>query len=339
MAKSKTDSKMPAPLTKLPPEAVERFAAELTRLVPAGQKIGVAVSGGPDSLALLLLAAAARPGEVEAASVDHGLREGSAAEAEMVAGLCADLGVPHRVLTIAWEQKPTSRVQELARLRRYGALAEWARERGLRILATAHHANDQAETLMMRLRRGAGLSGLAGMRHSVRVPGSDEALVRPLLGWRRESLEKICEAAGVTPVRDPSNDDEGFERVRIRKALGEASSWLGPRAISASASHLADADAALNWAAAREWFRVAKVEDDRIVLSVKELPREFRRRLMARAVNMLASEGRKVPIRGRQSDRLMLALAQGKTVTLKGVKCTGGDDWTFAKAPPRKAPA
>lgn len=335
MVVEKPDTKIAA----LPAKAVERFAADLSRLVPENEKVGLAVSGGPDSLALLLLAAAARPGKVEAASVDHGLREGSSDEAKMVAELCRKLSVPHEILTIEWDEKPVTRIQETARIRRYGVLAEWARRRKIKVLATAHHANDQAETLMMRLRRGAGLSGLAGMRYLVRVPGSDESLVRPLLGWRREGLAKLCEAAGLMPAHDPSNQDEKFERVRIRKALDQASSWLGPRAVSASASHLADADAALNWAASREWFRVAKVEDDKITLEVKDLPRELRRRLLSRAVNMLATEGREVPIRGRQSDRLIFALNHGRKVTLKGVVCAGGDTWTFAKAPERRAKA
>ncbi|MEO6433457.1 MAG: tRNA lysidine(34) synthetase TilS [Sphingomicrobium sp.] len=336
---AKVDTKSQSRLTKLPPKAVERFTAELARIAPPGQKIGLGVSGGPDSLALLLLAAAARPGEIEVATVDHGLRAGSADEAKSVAKLCGELGIEHRTLPIAWDKKPQTRIQELARVRRYGALAEWARERGIKMLATAHHADDQAETMIMRLRRGAGLNGLAGMRHAVRVPGGEEALIRPLLGWRHATLEKICDVAGVKPVRDPSNEDEKFERVRIRKALGDAASWLGSRAISASASHLADADAALTWAANREWFKVAKVEDDKIELAVKELPRELRRRLLSRAINMLATEGRSVPIRGRQSDRLMFALSQGKTVTLKGVLCAGGKGWTFTKAPARKVKA
>jgi tRNA(Ile)-lysidine synthase len=164
-------------------------------------------------------------------------------------------------------------------------------------------------------------------------------LVRPLLGWRRDQLEKLCKLAGVTPVQDPSNQDEQFERVRIRKALDEASSWLGPRAIAASASHLADADRALSWAAAREWERAAKVEDKRITIDPAGLPREIRRRLLSQAVNSLATEGKRSPIRGRQSDRLIQALNQGKTATLKGVQCTGGETWKFVEAPPRKAKA
>ncbi|MEO7563788.1 MAG: tRNA lysidine(34) synthetase TilS, partial [Sphingomicrobium sp.] len=248
-----------SPFVSLPEDLVECFRAILDRVVPVKDPIGIAVSGGPDSLALLLLATVARPGAIEAATVDHQLRDGSADEAEAVAALCKMLGVPHSILPIDWQKKPVTAIQERARIRRYGALAQWARERNLKTLLTGHHANDQAETLLMRLARGAGLTGLAGMRLTVRVPGSDEALVRPLLGWSRDQLKAVCEAAGVTPATDPSNDDEKFERVRVRKALEQAA-WLGAEAVAASASHLADADAALNWAARREWDRAATVD-------------------------------------------------------------------------------
>ena len=337
MTKNATKGGAGSPIDSLPEAPVERFRTELDRILPGTEPVGIAVSGGSDSLALLLLAAAARPGKVEAATVDHGLREGSREEAEMVAGLCAALGVPHKILPIEWKEKPTTAIQERARVRRYGALAEWAKERGLKTLLTGHHAHDQAETLLMRLRRGAGLSGLAGMRYAVRVPGSDEALVRPLLGWRRDELEQLCAAAGVTPAKDPSNDDDKFERVRIRKALAKAD-WLGPRAVAASATHLADADVALAWAANREWDRAAKVEGDAVLLDPTGLPREIRRRLVSRAITSLASEGRG-PIRGRQSDRLLTALSSGQKATLRGVVCTGGETWTFAKAPARTVKA
>lgn len=338
MAKSPSKAGSEAPTGAIPQEQIDRFRTGLDALVPAGKKIGIAVSGGADSLALLLLAAAARPGEVEAATVDHGLREGSLEEADKVAALCQQLAIPHQILPIEWQEKPTSAIQERARLRRYAALAQWAKENGMKTLLTGHHAHDQAETLLMRLRRGAGLSGLAGMRYSVQVPGSDEALVRPLLGWRRDELEQLCAGAGVVPVNDPSNDDERFERVRIRKALA-AADWLGPLAVAASASHLADADAALSWAAKREWDRAATVEQDMVVLDPAGLPREIRRRLLSRAINLLASEGRGAALRGRQLDRLLGALVAGGKVTLRGVACSGGATWTFAKAPERTAKA
>ncbi len=337
MAKTATKSDSASPIDNLPKPAVERYRRALDRFAPGKDPIGIAVSGGPDSIALLLLAAATRPGAIEAATVDHNLREGSRKEAEMVAALCSKLGVPHQILPIEWKEKPTTAIQERARRRRYGALADWAKKRGLKTLLTGHHANDQAETLLMRLARGAGVSGLAGMRFAVRVPGSDEALVRPLLGWRHDELVQLCEAAGVTTASDPSNADEQFERVRVRKALDE-SEWLGAKEVAASASYLADADAALNWVAKREWERAAQVEGGKIVIDPAGLPQEIRRRLMNRAVLSVASEGRGA-IRGPQSDRLLAALLAGQKATLRGVACIGGEKWTFAKAPARKAKA
>src|SRR5262245_4822549 len=132
-------------------EAIDRFAADLDALIPPGARIGIAVSGGPDSLALLLLAAKARPNAIEAATVDHGLRPESADEAAMVASLCNRLGVPHRVLPADWSEPPISNVQSEARAMRYRLLNDWAIERGLAAIATGHHADDQAETLLMRL--------------------------------------------------------------------------------------------------------------------------------------------------------------------------------------------
>ena len=102
-------------------------ARDLDALIAPGARIGIAVSGGPDSLALLLLAAAARPGRVEAATVDHALRPESRAEAEMVAAICERLGVPHAILTADWDEKPETAIQERARGERYRLLGDWAR--------------------------------------------------------------------------------------------------------------------------------------------------------------------------------------------------------------------
>jgi tRNA(Ile)-lysidine synthetase-like protein len=170
-----------------------RFAADLGPLAPAG-RIGIAVSGGPDSLALLVLAAAARPGEVEAVTVDHRLRPASRNEAEGVAAICAAIAVPHIILSARWTDPPTANVQARARDERYALLARWATDRRLAAVATAHHADDQAETLLMRLARGSGVSGLAGVRPS-RTLSPGVALIRPLLGWRKLELEAIAAAA------------------------------------------------------------------------------------------------------------------------------------------------
>ena len=318
-------------------EAVERLRASLDPIAAAEGPIGIAVSGGPDSLALLLLAAAARPGRIEAATVDHGLRPEGAAEGAMVAALCEKLGGPHQVLTVEWTEKPETGLQERARAKRYALLAKWAQERGLTTLVTAHHLDDQAETALMRLMRGAGVRGLGAMRRLGRAPAGRVPLARPLLGWRRSELEQICVDAGVAPAQDPSNSDQQFERVRIRSALAEAD-WLDPVAIATSARNLAEADAALDWATALVWRRAVKREGEQLLFQAKGIPRELRRRVVARAVARLASEGVGAGLRGREVDRLLAELSAGRKATLRGVLCIGGgEQWRFRRAPARAA--
>lgn len=316
------------------PALVERFRNDLDALVAPDARIGVAVSGGPDSVALLLLAAASRPGQVEAATVDHRLRPESADEAAMVASLCEELGIPHAILSAHWTDKPATAIQERARRERYRLLGFWAEERSLDALITGHHADDQAETLLMRLARGAGVRGLAGMRVSSRTPGSDVRLLRPLLGWRRVELEQVCTDAGVTPAADPSNDDEQYERVRVRKNLAETG-WLDAGAIATSARHLADAQTALEWAARREWKLAVKERSALITYVPTDAPAEIVRRVVARAVGALATEG-DIDLRGNELDRLLDALRDGGTSTLRGVRCEGGGEWRFSPAPARR---
>ena len=317
------------------PAVLERFRSDLDALSGPAARLGIAVSGGPDSMALLLLAAAARPGAVEAASVDHALRDGSRAEAEMVARACAELGVPHAILTAGWKEAPATALQERARRERYRLLGFWAEERSLEALATAHHADDQAETLLMRLSRGSGVRGLAGMRRRSIAPGTDVTLVRPLLDWRRRELEQVCLDAGVTPLLDPSNDDERFERIRVRHALAERG-WLDPAALARSAAHLSDAQAALEWAARQEWANHARERAGAILYRPNGAPQEILRRIAIRAVRKLATEG-DPELRGRELDLLLPALASGDQVTMRGVLCSGGAEWRFTQAPPRRS--
>lgn len=317
------------------PALVERFRADLDRLTDPGARVGLAVSGGPDSLALLLLAAAAAPDRFEAATVDHQLRSESRREAEAVAATSAQLGVPHRILTIEWPETPDTALQERARAERYRLLGNWAKERGLEAIATGHHLDDQAETVVMRLTRGAGVRGLAGMRRVSTVPGSDIALVRPLLGWRREELQRVCAEAGIRPAEDPSNKDHRFERIRIREALADAD-WLDPEALARSASHLGDAEAALDWAAREEWARRVEIDGAEIVYRPADAPAEIRRRLIAIAVTRLATEGASNVLRGGELDRLTAALESGGTATIRGVLCRAiGNAWRFTVAPRR----
>ncbi|HZF46065.1 MAG TPA: tRNA lysidine(34) synthetase TilS, partial [Sphingomonadaceae bacterium] len=217
---------------------IARFAGDLAAIWPEGNRLGLAVSGGPDSLALLLLARGALPDQIEVATVEHGLRPESAREAGMVAELCSAYSIPHRILTV---KVARGNVQDKARAARYAALARWMGDRGLGALATAHHADDQAETLLMRLNRGSGVAGLAGVRARGVVPGTELLLLRPLLGWRRTELAGIVERWGLEPALDPSNEDPKYDRVRIREALRSAD-WLDVAGVAASASHLAEAE-------------------------------------------------------------------------------------------------
>jgi tRNA(Ile)-lysidine synthase len=284
---------------------------------------GLAVSGGPDSLALLLLAGVHSPGPVRAATVDHGLRPEARAEAEHVAAICAARGVPHDILTVGL--LPGAGQAE-ARTARYTALGDWCEHHGLTHLATAHHADDQAETLLMRLARGAGLGGLAGIRRERPLrPGV--TLTRPLLDRRKAELEAIVAAAGLAPVRDPSNADPRYDRTRARALLAQTE-WLEPARLAASAAHLAEAEEALEWAADR--LAAERLGEDS--LDPADLPPELLRRLMLR---LFASHG-ETP-HGPELDRLIEALRRGRPATLGRLKASPGPRWIVAPAPPRRS--
>lgn len=312
-------------------DATERFAADLDALIDRQARIGIAVSGGPDSLALLLLAAAARPGQVEAATVDHGLRPESAAEAAMVAELCLQLDVPHRTLLADWPKPPEANVQAAARAMRYRLLNEWAIDRGLAAVATAHHADDQAETLLMRLARGAGVAGLGGTR-ARRALSEEVTLVRPLIGWRKTELEALIAAAGLTAVDDPTNRDPKHDRTKVRQLLSQAE-WADPARLAASAAALSDADEALDWALAPLVASRIRQDGDALIVDTLDLPRELKRRLLLAAFADLGAQ----PPRGPELMRAVNSLEAGETTTLSGLKLEGGLAWRLTIAPPRRA--
>lgn len=312
-------------------DQVARFAADLSALVPLDAPLGLAVSGGPDSLALLLLAVAVNREAISVATVDHGLREGSRAECEMVAALCGRLGVSHDILTVEWEEQPESNLQASARLERYALLTSWAQERGIGAIATAHHAEDQAETLLMRLARGSGLGGLRGARGK-RPLGEGTWLIRPLLGWRREELAAIVAEAGIEAVTDPANDDPRHDRTIARRLLRDTD-WLDPARLAAAAHHLGEADEALDWAL--DALALSRIAPDGESLTVDPagIPRELQRRLLLLALVRLDAP----PPRGPDLARAMEALEQGRSVTLAGMKLNGGPVWRISTAPPRRA--
>lgn len=307
-----------------------RSAAALDALAPEG-RIGVAVSGGPDSLALLLLAEGVRPGLVSAATVDHGLRPEAADEAAMVADICRALSIPHATLRVIVRDDPAG-VQAAARKARYAALGDWAARQRIGVLATAHHADDQAETILMRLARGAGLRGLAGIRRSRsldEVPGV--TLIRPLLDWTKAELEEVVAAAGINPVRDPSNADPRYDRTRARALL--SGGWPEAARIATAAGHLAEAEEALAWAAQRFAEERIRSDGESATLDVSGLPRELRRRLLLALFARLAPE---TEMRGDAVDRLLQSLDAQKVATLSGFRCAPGPIWRVSRAAARR---
>lgn len=312
-----------------PPDAVARFRRDFERLGGPDGPLAVAVSGGPDSLALLLLCHAAFPDRVAAATVDHGLRPESAAEAAHVAGIAARLGLPHATLKAEWpEGPPTAGIQEAAREARYAALIGWCRASGVAMLATAHHADDQAETLLMRLARGAGLPGLAGVRG--RQPRSGLCILRPLLRWRRSELRDLCRFAEVVPIDDPSNDDPRHERTRIRRLLQDPAAPDAAK-IALSAAHLAEVEDAMDWLVGEAVRSRVAIESDQTLIDAEGLPREIRRRLLARILGESGSEPR-----GSAVDRALELLENGRATTLGGFRLRPGVRWTVTRAPPRR---
>ncbi|MBB4859522.1 tRNA(Ile)-lysidine synthase [Novosphingobium chloroacetimidivorans] len=317
----------------VPAELSARFGEALRAVWPEcdaelAPMLGIAVSGGPDSTALLLLAASTLPGRIAAATVDHGLRPENAQEAADMAALCAVLGVAHATLPVTLEP---GNVQGAARQARYAALGAWAQAEGLAAVATAHHADDQAETLIMRLNRASGVAGLAGVRARGRLLDTPIGLVRPLLGWRRAELTAIVAKAGVSAADDPSNADDRFDRARLRKVLAGAD-WLDMAAIAQSAAHIADADAALNWSADMEYN--ARVKRDPFGMTYRPMaPKAIALRVIARIVAELDA-----PARGSAIARLFDALVAGEPASIGNlVVRPNAGGWSFAKAPVRKA--
>lgn len=189
--------------------------------------VAVGVSGGADSLALVLQAAeelAVFGRKIVALTVDHGLRPTSRMEAEYVAGLMQKYGIEHHILT--WTgKKPTTGIEEEARQARYALIAEWCSQNNVRVLLTAHHAKDQAETFLMRLQRGSGLEGLCGIReYSVR---DGLVILRPLLAVNPENLRDYLRQRAIVWVEDESNRDTTFLRGKIRQYLPELTENIG----------------------------------------------------------------------------------------------------------------
>ncbi|VXC53959.1 tRNA lysidine(34) synthetase TilS [Sphingomonas sp. AX6] len=324
----------------LPDPLIARFRddcrALLDRDPSAAAPLALAVSGGPDSMAMLALAAAAFPGAAIAATVDHGLRAEAADEAAMVAEWCAPAGTPHDILTVRETLPAASNLHDWARSQRYALLDDWARTANALAIVTGHHADDQAETFLMRAARGSGLAGLSGVRARNAAPNR-VPIVRPLLFWRRAELLAVAAAGGIPHVDDPSNLDPRFDRAHFRTLLA-ATPELPAAALARSASHLAEAERDLN--AIADWL----VETRKVAprdFDTAGLPRGVRRLMARRAIERVrVEEGIDSPAftPATNIEPLLDALEQGNAATQAGIKVTPKAlIWHFGPAPPRRS--
>ncbi|OHC93553.1 MAG: tRNA lysidine(34) synthetase TilS [Sphingomonadales bacterium RIFCSPLOWO2_12_FULL_63_15] len=289
-----------------------------------GVRFGVAVSGGPDSMALLALAARAFAGQVAAVTMDHGLRAASVEEAAMVAGWCATQAVPHSI--VKPDAPVSGNVQGWARAQRYAAIEVWRAAQGIDWIMTAHHADDQLETMLMRLNRGSGVAGLAGVR------ARSGRAIRPLLAVRKADLLAFARAEALPYVDDPSNSDARFDRAALRSALAGVD-WLDVQAAGRSAAALAEAEVALDWSVGELAARHVRAQGDGWTLDRTDLPREYLRRLL---LLMLERAGAGAVPRGDTIDRAIGAAQAGGRASLGDWLLSGGGVWTLHPAPPRR---
>jgi len=311
----------------------------------------LAVSGGPDSTALMVLAARWRKTlktkpKLIAITVDHGLRKEAKREAAHVAKLARKLGLTHR--TLRWSgKKPATGLQQAARAARYKLLAEAARKDRAAHILTAHTLDDQAETVLIRMSRGSGLRGLAAMQRTSRLDAGAPPLqlVRPLLEVPKVRLIATCKVAKAAYADDPSNSDPRFARSRLRQLMPAlAREGLTARRLAVLAQRLRRADRALEAAVNRAENDIAsRAGESAIVLEAPafaRLPAEIALRLLGRAVAGTGDEG-PVELAKLESLNAELKLAQNRAEprfrrTLAGAQVTLADAKILVeRAPPR----
>jgi tRNA(Ile)-lysidine synthase len=311
----------------------------------------LAVSGGPDSTALMVLAARwakrlKRAPKLIAVTVDHGLRPEAAREAAMVKHLARRLGVPHR--TLRWRgRKPRTGLQEAARYARYALLARIAARARFAHILTAHTLDDQAETVLFRLARGSGLFGLTGMAAAAPLPldGVREIfLVRPLLHLPKARLIATLQAARIAYAEDPSNRDPRFTRARLRTLMPAlAREGLDARGLARLATRLRRAESTIQVAVQAARSALAPPpwpQRGPIVFATAAfagLPAEVGLRLLGEAVAYTGDEG---PIELAKLESLYEALRQARSRlrrTLAGALITlSTDHLTVERAPARR---
>ncbi|MEM8848969.1 MAG: tRNA lysidine(34) synthetase TilS [Pseudomonadota bacterium] len=302
-------------------DAIAALADRIAAL-PRTSAVGIAVSGGSDSSALLI-AAQATGRRIRALTVDHGLRSETASEIRHVGGLCRNLGCDHDIVTLDLEPGPN--LQARAREARYAALAGAAQAAGIEAVLLGHTADDVAETLVMRLARGAGIDGLARMAECRRDRGIDWH--RPALSLTRADLRSALRSRGIVWIEDPSNDDPDFERVAARRAI--AALGLDSRNLAASAEALSEARDSLAMHAAT--LAAAHVQEDRgdllfdraALMQLHAADPDPLPRLLLAGLKWMG--GRPYPPRKAERARLVSNALTGRVCTLAGCLLTQDD--------------
>ena len=286
--------------------------------------VAVAVSGGPDSMALALLLSAwcaKHDKRLHALTVDHGLREEAATESAQVAQWLKGMA---RHTILEWEgDKPATRLQEEARTARYQLMAEHCVQHNIRALFTAHHQDDQAETVLFRLAKGSGLTGLGGMRHITEYNGL--TLLRPLLNTPKQDLISYCESQDQPYFNDPTNTNRDHARPRLRAAKNvlEAEGLTSKR-LSTTAQRLQRADTALDKITQAHWKNHAQATKNtvKINLTIAQAPAEIMLRIIIKAIHTLKPNQKHLP-RMEKIETLCDALIHDpdfKARTLGGLK-------------------
>ena len=284
--------------------------------------VGIAVSGGSDSMAMLHLLSRVAPRlgwSVRAVTVDHRLRPEAADEAAFVGRICQSLGVPHDILL--WKHDEVAgNLMQAASDARYGLMAAWARDQGLDLIVLAHTADDQAETFLMGLSRAAGLDGLSGMRPHFDVDGM--TFCRPLLGHPREALRGFLSRHRLDWVDDPSNDNDRFARVKARHAL-KALKPLGITVdrLSTVIANLSSSQRALHHAVAETAKTMVEEKAGALYFhqsAFLQCAPEVQRRLLIAMVQWIAGS-RHAP-RENKIAALGRAVVAGRDATLAGVR-------------------
>jgi tRNA(Ile)-lysidine synthase len=306
--------------------AAEFTAAEVDKLfspLKGMRHLALAVSGGPDSVALMVLAAQWKgPVKFSVVSIDHGLREGSDKEAREVVRRAKALGLQAQALQ--WKDgKPKTGLQAKAREARYRLLAEWCAQNDAQGVVTAHTLDDQAETLLMRLARGSGLDGLSAMASETEIFGV--RVLRPLLGISRRRLEEFLLARSEPYFEDPSNANPAFERIRIRQAaklLGKLG--LTAEALAQSAKRLQRAREALERAASDLERRAVTFQPQGHAIadltSLMDAPGEVRLRLLQRIIDRIGGRSRAPELREIEKLDEWLKGGPGRGRTLGGCR-------------------